>query len=290
MNQRNVILTIMQGYDYPFVEPFFESLRKVGYEGDLAIFTADDLSWATRKKLGVMGAKLFHFKTKYPFIEGYEEAFKEITPHVSINNYRFIFYLQFLKEHQQEYDRVMLTDIRDVIFQRAPFSIMKDEGIYFFLEDVTQTFRHKFNYQWLASATDKETAESLADEQVSCAGVTMGNTAMVIDYLEYIREKLSGCEKLEWGLDQGIHNSYIYLTKPANSCISGSDKPYVINLGAYQPYQLGADDEVVNTAGEAYAIVHQYDRSGKLFGLVKKKYMGSRLTQRLKRLYYLLMP
>jgi hypothetical protein len=290
MSSRDLILTIMQGYDYPFVEPFFESLKKVGYRGDLVVFVSDDLSKATRKKLETTQARLIGYKTAFPFIDAYSDAFNGITPSVSINNYRFIFYLQYLKEYCNDYDRVMLTDIRDVVFQLPPFSVLRNDSISFFLEDEAQTFRHKFNYEWLANATDRDTADSVADQQVSCAGITIGGSKEIIKYLEYMKAKLTGRDKLEWGLDQGIHNSYIYVKNPAGIKVFGSDKPYVINLGAYQPYHISPGGEVTTASGEPYAIVHQYDRSGKLFGLVKNKYIGNRLTQRLKRLYYLLMP
>ena len=290
MSKKDLILSIMHGYDYPFVEPFFESLKRVNFSGDVVVFVSDKVSKATRRKLAKTDAKFIDYYSAFPFIESYHESFKDISPSISINNYRFILFLQFLKGHQHEYERVMLTDIRDVIFQKEPFSVEGGQGISFFLEDPSQTFRHRFNYEWLAAATDTTTADGLADLPVSCAGITIGDVNQIIAYLKYIKSKLVNREKLEWGLDQGIHNSYLYVVKPAGLRVFSSDDPYVVNLGAYQPYNVDQVGEVVNSKGEPYAIVHQYDRSGKLFAAIKEKYIGSRMMQRLKRMYYLVMP
>jgi len=290
MSKKDLILSIMHGYDYPFVEPFFESLKRVNYRGDVVVFVSDKASKATRRKLATTDAKFIDYRSAFPFIDSYGEAFRDISPSISINNYRFILFLQFLTAHQDEYDRVMLTDIRDVIFQKEPFSAESGKGISLFLEDPTQTFRHKFNYEWLKLATDVKTADALADRAVSCAGITIGSINQIIAYLAYIKSKLVNREKLEWGLDQGIHNSYLYVAKPEGLRVFSSDEPYVINLGAYQPYNTNQGGEVVNSKGEPYAIVHQYDRSGKLFTAIKAKYIGNRMTQRFKRMFYLVMP
>ena len=290
MSKKDLILSIMHGYDYPFVEPFFESLKRVNYRGEVVVFVSDKVSKATRRKLATTDAKFIDYHSAFPFIESYRESFKHISPSISINNYRFILFLQFLTTHQDEYERVMLTDIRDVIFQKEPFSAESGQGVSFFLEAPSQTFRHKFNYEWLSAATDVQTADALADEPVSCAGITIGSIKKIIAYLAYIKSKLVNREKLEWGLDQGIHNSYLYVAKPDGLRVFSSDDPYVINLGAYQPYNVDQGGQVVNSKGEPYAIVHQYDRSGKLFIAIKEKYIGGRIMQKLKRMYYLVMP
>jgi hypothetical protein len=290
MKKKNLILTVLHGYDYPFVEPFFRSLKQVGYDGELVVFASDKVSRATKAKARSTGAILIDYRDTYPFIDSYRIAFDGIRPTISINNYRFLLYLQYLRFHPGEYSMVMLTDIRDVVFQKKPFPEEHCDQIFFFLEDSTQTFQHRFNRQWLADATNIAVADRLSDEPVSCAGVTIGSEGRVLSYLDYLKNKLAHREKLEWGLDQGIHNAYIYVDTPPAMRVFSSEEGYVVNLGAYQPYQLNPHGEVVTSKGTAYAIVHQYDRSGKLFEAIKRKYIGRRLVQKLKRLYFLLMP
>jgi hypothetical protein len=287
----NLILTIIHGYDYPFVEPFLKSLKATGFKGDLVIFTSETVSKATKKALVKNGAVLIDYNSSYPFKPEYAEAFKNILPEASISNYRFIFYLQFLLDNPGKYQQVMLTDIRDVIFQKDPFASLTDKVINVFLEDPIQTFSNsELNYQWSTAANGKEVTDSIIDEVVSCAGVTIGETDLILQYLQYIKSKLKFRDELPWAFDQGIHNGYVHSIKPAGMRVFKNDDGFVATLGAYQPYEVNADGEVVNSKGATYAVVHQYDRSGKLFALVKLKYIGSRLTQKLKRVYFILMP
>lgn len=290
MKQKNLILTIMHGYDYPFVEPFIKSLKNTGYTDDLVIFTSDNISKTTKKKLTQQGAKLIEFSPVYPFIKSYAKSFENINPAITINNYRFILFLHFLKETETNYKNVMLTDIRDVIFQKLPFDGI-DEKLYLFLEDQSQTFKNsELNYKWLSDAAGQEFANSILNEVVSCAGVVIGRTSLIISYLEYIKSKLNFKSELEWGYDQGIHNSFAYHDRPENVNVLSNNTPMVLTLGACNTYNLNQDGLLTNTDGHIYAVIHQYDRVEELFLYFKKKYIGNRFTQKLKRLFYKLLP
>jgi hypothetical protein len=280
----------MHGYDYPFVEPFIKSLKSTGYADDLVIFTSDNLSKTTKKKLIQQGATLVEFSPTYPFIESYAESFENINPAITINNYRFILFLHFLKEAGTHYKNVMLTDIRDVIFQKPPFEGV-EEGLYLFLEDPSQTFKNSpLNYNWLEDAAGKELANSVSNEVVSCAGVVLGRTNLIITYLEYIKNKLRFKSKLKWGLDQGIHNTYAYHNKPEHVTLIPNNVPMVLTLGACNTYTLNQAGSLTNTDGQIYAVIHQYDRVEELFMYFKNIYIGNRFTQKLKRLFYKILP
>ncbi|GAB2983590.1 hypothetical protein GCM10027049_21100 [Mucilaginibacter puniceus] len=290
MKQKNLILTIMHGYDYPFVEPFINSLNNTGYTDDLVIFTSNNISKTTKKKLIQQGAILIEFSSVYPFIKNYAKSFEDIDPAITINNYRFILFLHFLKETQANYKNIMLTDIRDVIFQKLPFNGL-DEKIYLFLEDQSQTFKNsELNFNWLSQAGGKEFANSVLNEVVSCAGVVIGGTSHMIKYLEFIKNNLKFREKPDWGLDQGIHNFYAYHDKPENLKLIPNNTPMVLTLGACNTYNLNQAGLLTNTEGHVYPIIHQYDRIEELFMYFKKKYIGNRVTQILKRLFYKLLP
>jgi len=291
VHKKNLILTVMHGYDYPFVEPFIKSLRSSGCAADLVIFISDKVSKTTKRMLKKKGAVLITYNSQYPFIESCKGDFENMVSTVTINNYRFIFYLRYLVENGKDYQNVMLTDIRDVIFQRNPFGEDLKDNICFFLEDPVQTFSYsELNYKWLTDATDACTASKYVNDTVSCAGVTIGSVNRVIDYLNYIKGKLDFRAELPWGLDQGIHNSYVYNIKPVGMVLYKNEQPFVYNMGAYQPYKLNSKNEVVNKEDQSYQIIHQYDRFGELLELMKSKYTGSRLVQKLKRAYFALMP
>jgi len=291
VRKKNLILTVMHGYDYPFVEPFIRSLQSTGCAADLVIFISDKVSKTTKRVLKKRGAILIEFTSKYPFIPSYRADFENMVSTITINNYRFIFYLRYLLEAGKDYQDVMLTDIRDVIFQRNPFGEDLKGNICFFLEDPVQTFSYsELNYKWLTDATDAGTASKFINDTVSCAGVTIGGVSRIIDYLKYIKSKLDFRAELPWGLDQGIHNSYVYNVKPAGMVVYKSEHPFVYNMGAYQVYKLNSKNEVVNKEDKPYQIIHQYDRFGELLELMKSKYTGNRLMQKFKRAYFALMP
>ncbi len=287
----NLILSIMHGYDYPFVQPFLASLKTTGFKGDLVIFTSETVSKTTKKALVKNGAALIDYHSAYPFKPEYAEAFTNILPSASISNYRFVFYQQYLLANPGKYQNVMLTDIRDVIFQKDPFAGLTDQVINVFLEDPIQTFRiSELNYGWSAAANSKEVTDTFLDNVVSCAGVTIGETGQVLQYLQYLKTKLEFRDELPWAFDQGAHNGFVHHLKPSGMRVFKNEDGFVATLGAYQPYELNTKGEVVNSTGKVYAVVHQYDRSGKLFTAVKQKYIGGRLMQKLKRAYFLLMP
>jgi hypothetical protein len=287
----DLILTIVHGYDYPFLQPFFESLKKVAFKGDIVVFISETVSKTTRAALKKNGVILIDYQTTHPYLAEYAHAFEAITPEASISNYRFILFLEYLLANQTKYKKVMMTDVRDVIFQRNPFLGLSEDKINVFLEDPVQTFRYSaLNYQWSSAANGKDVTDDYIDEVVSCAGFTIGGTDPVVAYLKHMKGKLEHHAELPWAFDQGVHNGYVYAKKPAEMRVFTNDDPFVATLGAYQPYHMNASAEVVNSKGEVYAVVHQYDRSGKLFSLIKQKYIGSRVLQKLKRIFYLVMP
>ncbi|WP_374951527.1 hypothetical protein [Mucilaginibacter sp.] len=287
----DLILTIIHGYDYPFLEPFFESLKLTGFNGKIVIFVSETVSRTTRAAIKRQGALLVDYNTRHPYMTDYATAFQAIVPGASISNYRFILFREFLLTHQAEYQRVAMTDVRDVIFQRNPFTGLNENEIHVFLEDPVQTFRYsELNYQWSVAANGQSVTDTFINEVVSCAGFTIGGMQPVLAYLNHMKRKLEYREVLPWAFDQGVHNGYVYALRPPEMRTFKNDEAVVATLGAYQPYQLNAQGAVVNSRGDLYAVVHQYDRSGKLFALVKRKYVGSRFLQKIKRVFYLIMP
>ena len=101
--------------------------------------------------------------------------FDHIVPSISLNNYRFLFYLKYLEDNPGKYENVMLTDIRDVVFQKNIFDDIVENRIYYFLEDASEVFRSsQMNYRWCLYANGEEVTNKIIDENVSCAGITLG--------------------------------------------------------------------------------------------------------------------
>ena len=291
MHKRNLILSCLHNYNYPVIQPFLKSLRATGFNDDLVIFTSGTVSNITKKLLKKQGAIIIEFETTFPFIEGYADVFNHIVPSISLNNYRFLFYLKYLENNAGKYENVMLTDIRDVVFQKNIFDNIVNNHIYYFLEDASEVFRSsQMNYKWCLYANGEAVTNKIIDENVSCAGITLGAYSLMVDYLKYIKSRLDFREDLRWGLDQGIHNEYVYNVPNDDAMIIPNTFPLVLTLGACKSFKRNADGMLINDLKEVYSVIHQYDRFGDLIVDFKKKYVGSRPVQLIKNALFKILP
>ena len=289
--KRHLILSILHDYQYPVTEPFIRSLKGAGYKGDLVIFVSNTITKATKRTLKGLGVILIEYNTTYPFMPGNEQLLENIAPSITINNYRFIFYLKFLQENKDRYDNIMLTDIRDVIFQKNIFDLIQNDKIYYFLEDETQLFcTSKLNYDWYLNANGLEATNQIVDKNVSCAGIVIGAYEPVLKYLNYMKTKFKLRDDLNWGLDQGVHNEYVHTISDSSALIIENSYPLVLTLGACSGYQQDEAGALINKKGEVYAVVHQYDRFGALLVYFKKKFMGNYYIQLLKKVLFITLP
>lgn len=291
MIKKNLILTILHKYHYPIVEPFIKSLKTTGYKDDLVIFISDVTPKTTKKILKKQGAILIEFKSSYPFIESYRDVFHDIASSITINNYRFLFYLKYLKENAGRYENIMMTDIRDVIFQSNIFERIENNKIYFFLEDSSEIFRtSKMNYEWCLYANGPEVTDKIIDENVSCAGIVIGSYKPIIDYLLYLQSRLQSRDDLRWGLDQGIHNEYVHTVPNSSAMIISNTFPLVFTIYACKSFRQDNNGYLTNELDEPYSVIHQYDKFGDLIVYFKRKYLGPRFVQLFKKALFILLP
>ncbi len=287
--KKNIVLSVLHGYTYQFIEPFIQSYRRGHVEADLVIFTSDTVSALVKRLLKKRGAIIIEYSSKNP-LDLVDHSLKENLPsRISINNYRFILFLDFLIKNKEKYENILLTDIRDVIFQSDPFKKMNNDSIYFFLEGEGEegTFGVSLqNHIWSVEANGLEFTESILDKMVSCAGVTAGNINNIIHYLNYMRTSLTAWDELKWGIDQGIHNGYIYKNEGTNIILSGNEKSLVCTLGLCKDYRLNKMNEIITPSNDVYSVVHQYDRIRELNVLVRKKYIGLKGIQLLKKVLF----
>jgi len=284
---KEVILGTLRNLEMKSIRPFFDSLKLTGYSGDVVMFCSS-LNQETMAYLNSQGVITIPFpywairnhqpmllfwpiwKRLIAMLPGFKaKAF--VARKVWFLFYlRFLMYYDFLNQHP-EYEKVMMTDVRDVWFQKDPFAWMKDlRGIFCFEEAGGRNIGEcPNNSEMIYEAVGPKKAALMHKYQISCAGVTLGTRNEIISYLKRFCEVAFNAyaPKTSTGSDQGIHNWIIYKESLSGlSIINNSGPVYTMGLCMEDEIVLSANGEVMNSTGEdgIPSILHQYDRFKKV--------------------------
>ncbi|MNS92135.1 hypothetical protein D3C72_1262600 [compost metagenome] len=157
---------------------------------------------------------------------------------------------------------VLMTDVRDVVFQADPF-IPAPRGSEFFSEyDEGTLADHAFNMKYLRGVGGEAVARALSDKPCVCVGTVVGARDAMMRFCRTLlmlaaipRSEIGGA----FGADQAACNIALHL-----GMIEGEVKANygrVATLGLTPGQQLTvADGRIVNPDGGVSAIVHQHDR------------------------------
>ena len=112
--------------------------------------------------------------------------------------YRYVFFREYLAQHWRRHagGRVILTDFRDVVFQRNP-QTLPSHGVHFSLESSSgdrlkpDTIKgrpiagavHSATAGWMHLCYDDDRVVAVYNESLSCSGVTWGGVLHVRLYL-----------------------------------------------------------------------------------------------------------
>ena len=138
--------------------------------------------------------KIIPFRSEYPFLLDnaiLNNTFPLIDPNKKFHVVwaRWFLYYFYLTKNGGEYSRVLITDIRDVVFQRNPFDFEADRDLCFFLAD--QRIRFEDNPWNSESISDTVGDEFLADIKhniISNAGTVFGTPSRLLEYLKIFLE------------------------------------------------------------------------------------------------------
>ncbi len=271
-------MTFAYGYSWAEISVFFNSLKAVGYNGDVVVF-ASRLSQETINQITAKGTRvipvwlpLFHLRNVF-LIPGWKpwRLLFRILPSARLRRWiakrifnimcaRFAHFQNYLCDNLDQYSHAMITDIRDVCFQRNPFESPLPGNIVSFLEIIL--LGDGVNRKWLAEAFGDRVDPTLYDKEVSCAGVTLGTSEAMMRYLDLM---LHGLQKVEMmtpvaGVDQAVHNEILHLNKIDGSVLFGNGNPLCNTMGHGDPLSLDIDSNVLANDGTKVAILHQFDR------------------------------
>ena len=132
----------------------------------------------------------------------------------------------YLDEHQGEFDRVALIDIRDIFFFADGFQTISDDEVVFSEEcdkySETEMYcidysQNNVNYDWLKRSYGNEIAEKYRKEskRVNNVGIIIGGIKPFTQLLDVFLEEIPKRENVldYWGIDNAILNYLRYSGK-----------------------------------------------------------------------------
>ena len=277
-----LILSLSKGYRAPAIRTWLKSAcrHRDNYAVGLILFDRDPeiLELCARNQVTVF------------------EAFDDPTDVIQIFYYRCKLIAGILRRLVCDY--VLLTDVKDVVFQADPFprliERMGDRNGLLTSENITIS-KEPWNWRVMREVFGPETAERLKDCDVINGGVLFGRPAF-----------LAELNSLIWDISHGLQGEpirdqaaldYLYYTYNLirQQCVVATGEDTIVaHLGVAGPTPLWelwnfkdnlkcgharldpATCQVVNHRGEPYPIVHQYDRVAGWVDAIKNLYAGER--------------
>lgn len=290
---KNLVIGNASGYTWDKVKYWVNSLKKTDYDGDIALCVSD-VNAETIQKFNSEGILTFAYGIKNE--DGSYSLPKDGTaPHVV----RF-FYMWLVLNKLSDYDFVVSTDVRDVIFQKNPVVelppekklVVSSEGMWYkdepwgnrnILEAYGPFFQNllgeKDIYNVGVVAGRYEHVKNLF---LNIFLMSINRPIPVVDQASYnmIHHMMTSKDELlidppAWAIQlgttpkavlEGTSGDLAYLVK--NGTISSDDyqKSY------HGPLVFDYGGKVTNNKSEEFAIVHQWDRVPELNDAVKVMY------------------
>jgi hypothetical protein len=280
---QTLILGLLSGLSLEKTKPFFLSLEKAGYRGDVCM-VAGSLDAATQAFLRSRAYPVNFVPFQRPFLRplmarllGCGKIFMTraqrrrfdaqlASSYGHLHCAPFGYYRAFLAECGATYDRVMIADVRDVLFQSDPFSVPLPHPVNFLAEAAGLTIGACVsNASWIRRGFGRAVLRELADKPISCAGTVIGSRDGMLNYVETM-QRIFCQKKKKRTIHQATHNYILYKQPlPGLHCLTNEDGP-VLTMGYVKPEQLRFNEKglLLNHHGQVYTTLHQYDRHPEL--------------------------
>ena len=271
MGEKSLIIGAATGYNYNQLKPWVESINECGFDGD-KILVLGESSKETRDKIIEQGFTIVDMlRTNAPI-------------HVA----RFLTLYDYLKDHWQEYEYVITTDVKDVYFQTNPVDWLDANLDWETLVAGSESIRYKdesWGDQNLMETYGPYVYELFKDNVIYNVGTIGGLAENVKDLMFNIY--INAINRPIQIVDQAVFNVLIQ-TEPYKSTTFFADQKHgwacqagttvdPSKIERFRPFLTEDEpifeDGVVKTSfGETFCIVHQYDRVPEWKKFVEKKY------------------
>jgi hypothetical protein len=293
----DVVLGLVHGYTADVIQPFLVSLKRVAPDAKI-ILACSKITADTRATLQRLGCQILDYRYRQWHIAGrtiwlgnsrwrrmhrgyarWIDALPGLTTETKLqwkarlvrqfldpNTRRFVeFYLR-LRQELPKFRRVLLSDLRDVVFQSNPFDLIQDEGIMFGLEDDRLTIGSQWaNSVWLERVGGPAIRDELAAKRISCVGVVLGSGTVIATYLHRLVEALTrpGIDIARFhGADTGAHNMVVYRGALTNVRFADFSSGGILNMHGLRTecIRWTPDGLLCDANQKPFAVIHQYDR------------------------------
>jgi hypothetical protein len=253
----NLVLGAIKNLEFDDLKPFLHSLFQTGFDGKVVFYVAQ-ASQPTCKALVDLGVEILTV-----------DEYNTLTSS-PINALRYFVYEQYLAGLAEIPEKILLADVRDVVFQRNPFEIDLGDGLCCFLESEEMTLATCLaNSGWLACAYGKEVLGRIGGHKISCSGTTIGTGTAVRDYLAAMTAGLGAIDErtpnimhVIAGIDQCVHNYLLYSDALPGTRLYSNEAGPIVTLNYVDPEGFRFDNSglLLNQNGVPYHVIHQYDR------------------------------
>ncbi len=280
--------------------PFLVSLRRAGYRGDIALVVDGRLARLLREDTVARGVTLLTARRLFPvdFLTLRTGRFwSRIWPPIQIAGWalvrlvgrlpgaggltariqswiaelictpmeaRFLRFQRYLDTHPHR--RVLICDVRDVIFQRDPFIDLPVPGLAVSVEVRRYTVGSEpLNAKWIRDAYGEDLLDRIGANPVTCVGVTYGDRSGMTSYLRLMRSeilRLTAAAARRGGADTAIHNYLVWTGRLDQVQLLETLGSPVATLNGIpeEEISISAEGRILNRDGSEPSVVHQYDR------------------------------
>ena len=245
---------VWSGSPFGELEPFLASLRSTGFDGDLCVFV-EDVTAETVRQLMAHGVLV-------------ERPGQSAQVRMARSCGRFFTYLDFLARQDDRYRHVMLTELRDVVFQLDPFAHPFPAEVVFAHERCRLTDCAMVR-AGVEQAYGRAVAANMRNCLVSPAGTTFGTSGGILRYLVAMTSELtSRPAAMGEGFDQGVHNYVVHVRPPCGGWLDTEDST-VATMRYVSADSLQVADRGALIDGRLVPVLHQWQEHQALAAYVK---------------------
>jgi hypothetical protein len=281
MEKKSLIIGAMTNYSFDKVAPWINSVNQCGFEGDKIMIVFNG-SYETVQKISDSGFNVIVFED-----DEQNQMFNHETP-VPIHVERFFHIYNLLKDTWQDYDYVVTTDVKDVVFQKNPIEWLKENLGDKKLVAGSEAIRYK-DEAWgdenLMQTYGPYIYSIFKENEIYNVG-TLGGTAEYMKDLAFniFFNSVSRPIKI---VDQAVFNvliqtqpfkDSIYFAKQSDgwACQAGTvadpSKMDVFRPNLLEAEPIWNDGKVLTSTFKEFTIVHQYDRVPDWKDVIESKY------------------